>query len=280
MGKKARNWDMLEDKAFSFVKVPPRSKKPRENGITVMLDRSMGIRQVKDLLEVRGDYLDWAKLGGGYFRLHTREFLREKIDLYNKHDVDVFFAGDLIEFAIIQGVVDQFFNEVKELGAQGVEVSTSNINLSLEDTASIVKLANEYDLKVITEIGKKGEQNIAKINENEDFTPMEWYLYPKYMIKQIRTFLKAGTWKIILEGEGISEDVKKIKGDVYYQIATDCDTNDIIFEAKSKKIISWMIKAFGNEINLSIWEPDLIFTEMYRRGFLYARGQTFGLVGS
>jgi len=279
MNKKEDNLSSLDDKAFNFINVPNRSKKPRNNGITCVHEMDMGIREVEDMLEFGSDYIDWVKFGSAAHRLLTSNFLRKKIRLYNEHDVNVYFAGDVIERSIINGVFDECLKEIKTLGGQGLEISTCNINISNDDIVSHIKLANEYDLRVITEIGRKGEYMFEKIGKEETILPIQWYNHPNYIIKQISQFLDAGSWKVVIQGEGLSENVKIIKEDVYYKIATECDLERIIFQAKFSKMFKWLIYSFGKEVNLDINHGSLIQLELVRRGFSIPRGQTFGMLG-
>ncbi len=48
-----------------FLTLPPRSKKPRESGLTHVLDKGLGLRQIEDLLASSSDYVDIVKLGWG-----------------------------------------------------------------------------------------------------------------------------------------------------------------------------------------------------------------------
>ena len=113
---------LLQDKAFSFVRVAPRPVKPRPYGLTIIADRGWGMNRVGDVLEMAGEYIDWVKLGIGAYRLQSEEFLRRKIEAFKNHDVKIFFAGDVTEAAMQQGVSEAFYADVKRLGADAVEV--------------------------------------------------------------------------------------------------------------------------------------------------------------
>ena len=45
--------------------IPEREKKPRKQGITMMMDKGLSIRQAEDFLETNSEYTDIIKLGFG-----------------------------------------------------------------------------------------------------------------------------------------------------------------------------------------------------------------------
>ena len=48
-----------------FLDLPARSGKPREQGITHVLDRGMSVAEVDGMVEVAGPVVDYVKLGWG-----------------------------------------------------------------------------------------------------------------------------------------------------------------------------------------------------------------------
>ena len=47
-----------------FLKnVPERPVKPRESGVTMVMDKGLSIRELEDMLDSSGDYIDIVKLG-------------------------------------------------------------------------------------------------------------------------------------------------------------------------------------------------------------------------
>ena len=45
--------------------LPPRSEKPRENGLTMMMDKGLSIREAQDFLTNNHQHTDIIKLGFG-----------------------------------------------------------------------------------------------------------------------------------------------------------------------------------------------------------------------
>ena len=57
---KATAWDpKLMDPSLT------RQAKPRSEGLTMVLDKGLGMSAFLDLLEMASDYIDWIKLGFG-----------------------------------------------------------------------------------------------------------------------------------------------------------------------------------------------------------------------
>ena len=65
---------------FNLTHLPKRSKKPRNNGLTMMMDKGLSVRQVEDFIETSSEYTDIVKFGFGTSAVTTH--LKEKIKLY------------------------------------------------------------------------------------------------------------------------------------------------------------------------------------------------------
>jgi phosphosulfolactate synthase len=255
---------LLLDKAFSFVRVAPRPIKPRPYGLTLIADRGWGMNRVDDVLDMAGDYIDWVKMGIGSFRLQDEEFLLRKIAAFKKYDVKIFFAGDVTEAAMLQGVSKEFYAEVKRLGADGVEVSSAQVSMSLDDKCNLIKMAKDAGLDVVGEAGQKGKDS--------------WTNSQSYIHKQTEAFFEAGAWKVLFQGEGITEGVDDNKEDLLMNIAANFDIKELIFQAKDGKSQGWYISTLGNGVNLDIDDDQIIDVELMRRNI--RKRNLFGLIAS
>src|ERR1700739_642338 len=70
-----------------LLKLPQRSDKPRQQGITHVLDRGLSVAEVEGLLEVTGDAVDLVKLGWGTALVSTN--LKDKLACYREHGIPV-----------------------------------------------------------------------------------------------------------------------------------------------------------------------------------------------
>jgi phosphosulfolactate synthase len=254
----------LKQMAFSFVRVAPRSSKPRQTGLTVVADRGMGNGRVADLIESAGEHIDFWKLGIGAYRLQTERLLKRKVGLLREAGVRVFFAGDVTEAALQQGVSRQLYREAKRLGADAVEVSSAQVVMSLRDKCELIRMAAREGLKVVAEAGQKGHE--------------DWTLSQSYVFAQVEAYQKAGAWKVLVQGEGISEGVEAMKETLILNLVSRFDVGDFIFQAKDGATQAWYINAFGNEVNLDVDDHQVIDVELMRRG-IRKRG-VFGLLGA
>jgi phosphosulfolactate synthase len=84
-----------------FLALPPRSAKPRAQGITHIFDKGLTIAAIEGLYEVAGDYIDVAKLGWGSSYITCN--LKEKISLYRSLATPVVCGGTLFEVSYTLG---------------------------------------------------------------------------------------------------------------------------------------------------------------------------------
>src|ERR1700693_2274183 len=83
-----------------LLDLPDRSSKPRQQGVTHVLDRGLPIAGVGGLVEVAGEAVDLVKLGWG--TALATENLERKLKRYAEHGIPVVFGGTLTELAIAQ----------------------------------------------------------------------------------------------------------------------------------------------------------------------------------
>ena len=254
---------LLQDKAFSFVRVAPRPRKPREIGLTIVADRGMGLHRATDLMESAGDYVDLVKIAIGAFRLQSEAFLRRKIEIFRNAGAGTFFAGDVTEAAFMQGVSEKFYRTVKDLGADAVEVSSAQVAMALDDKCELIRMACACGLKVVAEAGQKGKE--------------EWTQSRNYVAAQVRAYQKAGAWKVLVQGEGVTEGVDRMNEALVLDLVAQFDVQDFIFQAKDSQSQQWYIDRLGNNVNLDVDDHQVIDVELMRRG-IRKRG-VFGLVG-
>ncbi len=102
------NSSHMGKKAFDFIDILSRSEKPRTCGLTMVLDRGIGLFNVEDLLQA-APYLDIVKLGWATPRLISEQALRKKIELLREHGIHVGNGGTLLEIAYQQNKTEKFF---------------------------------------------------------------------------------------------------------------------------------------------------------------------------
>ncbi len=252
---------------FSFP-LQGRCGKPRQKGLTMLLDKGIGLRETRDLLEMCSEYIDFWKLSFGSSALYNPVILRKKIDLIRSFNLQVYPGGTFTEIAFRQGQLDPFLMRAKELGFTAIEVSDGTIELSARQRSSIIKTAREADLVVLTEIGKKEAGGV---------------FYPELMAAQMNKDLEEGASKVILEARESGKDVTifNVQGDIEHEkmeqlLMFAAAQEQIIWEAPLKKQQVAFIALFGPNVNLGNIAPgDVLSLESLRNGM---RADTFKLI--
>ena len=253
--------------AFAFIKMNERQSKPRMQGITEIRGpyyTPMGKRYLEDILETMGDYVDSLKFAGGSFTLMPDPVLREIIDLAHRHQVLVS-TGGFIEYVLTQGAeaVDQYIQACREVGFDIIEISGGFITIPTDDWLRLVDKVQKAGLKAKPEVGIQfgaGGATATEALEAEGTRPAQW------VIARIKRFLEAGAYMIMIESEGITENVKTWRTDVVSQIVDAVGTEKIMFEAADPEVFAWYIKNYGAEVNLFVDHSQIVQLECLRRG--------------
>ncbi len=237
-----------------FLDLPERSRKPREHGITHVLDRGLSLAEVDGMVEVAGDAVDFVKLGWG--TALATENLAPKLDRYRSHGIPVVCGGTLTELAIAQGRVEEMVGWLRELGLRHVEVSDGTITLDHDRKLDLIeRLARDFT--VFSEVGSKDDERIM--------APYRW-------VEQIGQELDAGAWKVIAEAResgtvGIYRHDGEVRMGLIDEIAHEIDPERLVFEAPRKEQQVWFLKRFGPNVNLGNIPPaDVLSLETLRLG--------------
>lgn len=237
-----------------FLDLPRRSPKPREAGITHVLDKGLSVAEVDGLVEVAGGSVDLVKLGWGT-ALATAN-LEAKLARYREHGLPVVLGGTLTELAIAQGRVDELVGWLRSLQLRHVEVSDGTIALPHARKLELIsRLAEEFT--VLSEVGSKDGERIM--------APYVW-------VEQIETELAAGAWRVIAESResgtaGIYRADGEVRMGLIDEIAHAVDPTRMIFEAPRKEQQVWFLQRFGPEASLGNIAPgDVLSLETLRLG--------------
>jgi phosphosulfolactate synthase (CoM biosynthesis protein A) len=269
------------DKGFAFLKVNERPQKPRTRGVTEIRGpyyTPMGKRYLQDVLETMGIYVDSLKFAGGSFSLMPREAVRELINLCHESDVLVS-TGGFIEYVITQGreAVSRYIEECKKLGFDIIEISSGFITIPTDDWLRLVEKVEKAGLKAKPEIGIQfGAGGASAVEELE----AEGTRDPEWAIAQAKRFLEAGAYMIMIESEGITENVKVWRTHVPAKIVGALGLEKVMFEAAEPEVFAWYIKNYGPEVNLFVDHSQIVQLECLRSGIwgtksLWGRVQTY-----
>ena len=244
---------------LDFLTLPERTRKPRESGLTHVLDKGYSLEQARQFMEVARDYVDIVKLGWGTAVVTPN--VREKVDLYQSYGVPVCFGGTFFEVSLRQGRLDDYLAAVRDFGMTCLEISDGTVPMVEEEKLALLRrLSKEF--RVLSEVGSKDADVVI--------APFKW-------VDSIKRELEAGAWKVITEGResgtvGIYQAGGEVKVGLLDEIASAVCPDNLLFEAPVKSQQAWFIKQFGANVNLGNITPDeVISVETLRLG---VRGDT------
>jgi phosphosulfolactate synthase len=245
---------------FNLKNLPQRTAKPRQSGITMVMDKGLSLREAEDFLSIGAEYTDIIKLGFGTG--FVTPGLQQKIDLYRKNGIPVYFGGTLFEAYIIRNQFEDYLRLLDKTGIDHVEVSDGSIDMHHDEKCEYIrKLASRA--VVLSEVGSKDAEKIIP--------PYEW-------IEQMESEISAGVWKVIAEAResgtvGIFRGTGEVRSGLVAEIIRKIPMEKILWEAPLKAQQIWFIKLYGANVNLGNIAPnELIALETLRLGL---RGDSF-----
>lgn len=247
---------------FNLKQMPERTARPRTNGLTMIMDKGLGLDEVRNFLSTSLPYVDIVKLGFG--TSYVTSNLKEKLAIYKEHNVPVYFGGTLFEAFIIRDQFQDYIDAIKEYGIDHVEVSDGSMDI---EHAVKCKYINELakHATVLSEVGSKDAAHIIP--------PYKW-------IELMRAELAAGSSYVIAEAReagnvGIYRGSGEVREGLVQEILTQIPSEKIIWEAPQKAQQLYFLELLGANVNLGNIAPhEVIALEAMRIGL---RGDTFHL---
>lgn len=240
--------------------LPDRTESPRKNGVTMVMDKGLGIKQAEQFIDASSDYVDIVKLGFGTSVFSKN--LAAKVKIYKEAGFRVYLGGTLFEAFIVRNMFDDYIKFVNKLNIDHVEVSDGSIEMKHDVKCEYIrKLSKEFT--VLSEVGSKEEGII---------------IHPNMWITMMQKELEAGSWKVIAEAResgtvGIYRKNGQAHSLLINKIISKVNPENILWEAPLKAQQVYFIKMFGANVNLgNIGYEDVIPLETLRCGL---RGDTF-----
>lgn len=247
---------------FNLTQIPDRTKKPRNHGLTMVMDKGLSLEEAKNFLSVSAPHVDILKLGFGTSFVTPN--LREKIEVYQAANIPVYFGGTLFEAFLIRNQFEEYVKILKDYGITMVEVSDGSITIPhAEKCGYIEKLAKHCT--VLSEVGSKDAEHIIP--------PYKW-------IELMSAELSAGATYVIAEAResgnvGIYRGTGEVREGLVQEILTQIPAEKIIWEAPQKAQQLYFLELIGCNANLGNLAPhEVISLEAMRIGL---RGDTFHL---
>lgn len=242
---------------FNFLRLPERTDKPRQDGLTILIDNGYGTSFYEDIIQSHAHLIDYIKFGWGTAYI-TKDIVH-KIKLAKEANIKVFFGGTFFEKVYVQNALQAYLNILMTYDIDTLEISNGTIPMSNKEKCQVIKqLAPEFT--IFSEVGYKD------VERSEALSTKEW-------IEYIYEDIDAGADKVLTETResgrgGICKQNGEVKTDCIEKIlAADIDADKLIFEAPNKSLQEYFIKLVGANVNLAnIAFQDIISVETLRLG--------------
>jgi phosphosulfolactate synthase len=250
----------MQEQNYSLTQIPERPAKPRQTGITMVMDKGLSVREVEDLISVAGNYIDIVKLG--WATSYVIQNLQEKLDVYKEAGIPTYFGGTLFEAFLIRNQVDEYQRVLDKYDMKYAEISDGSLDLDHEEKCKLIERFAKQVI-VLSEVGSKDAEKII--------APYQW-------IQLMQDELAAGAWKVIGEAReggnvGLFRSTGEVRSGLVQEILTKIPADKIIWEAPQKAQQVYFIKLIGANVNLGNIAPnELVPLETIRLGL---RGDTF-----
>ena len=264
--------------AFTFVPRAFRPAKPRSFGITEIRApyyNTFGTRHLQDVFDVAGQWVDGIKWAGGSFALVPPDQVRAFSDIAHENDAYVS-SGGWLETVLRYGddAVDHYLAEAKEVGFDVIEISAGFIMLPTSGLERLVEKVVKAGLKAKPELsiqigsgGDSGEAELAAETKKDTGD----------LVDRGRRALDAGASIIMIESEGITENVLEWNTSAAASIINGLGLKNVMFEAADGPVFEWYIKNYGNEVNLFVDHSQILQLEGLRQN-IWGNTSTWGRV--
>src|SRR5512139_4245625 len=266
------------DRGFGFLHINERNGKPRRTGVTEIRGpyySPLGKRSLLDILETMGRYVDIFKFSGGSFALMPENAVRVIIETCHAFDVQVS-TGGFIEHVLTMGpeVVNRYLEECKRLEFDVVEVSSGFLSIPDDDLVRLVEKVRNLGMlpkpEVGIQFGAGGASSAAEL-EAEGISD------PSRAIRQAKRYLEAGAHLVMIESEGITEQVTSWRTEVPARFINELGLDKVMFEAADPEVFSWYVKSYGPDVNLFVDHSQIVQLECLRSG-IWGTKSTWGRV--
>lgn len=245
---------------YTLTQLPERTDKPRQSGLTMVMDKGLSLREVEDFLSTSADYTDIVKLGWATSFVTPK--LTEKLAIYRSANIPVYFGGTLFEAFVVRKQFDEYRKLLDRYNMTYAEVSDGSIDMVQDDKCEYIRqLATQ--VTVLSEVGSKDEAKIIP--------PYKW-------IQLMKSELQAGAWKVIGEAReggtvGLFRSSGEVRQGLVEEILTQVPSESVLWEAPQKEQQVWFVKLLGANVNVGNIAPhEVIPLETIRLGL---RGDTF-----
>jgi phosphosulfolactate synthase len=245
---------------FNLSQIPHRNPKPRESGLTMVMDKGLSVEEARNFLDVAYPHVDIIKLGFG--TSYVTSNLEAKLAVFRSYNIPIYFGGTLFEAFLVRGQLEDYIEVCKRYGVEYIEVSDGSVDIPHKEKCGYIERLAKNG-KILSEVGSKDAAHIIP--------PYKW-------IELMRAELSAGASYVIAEAResgnvGIYRGSGEVREGLVQEILTQIPGEKIIWEAPQKEQQLYFIELLGCNVNLGNIAPtEVIPLEAMRIGL---RGDTF-----
>ena len=250
---------------FEMVSLPETRStvKPRQTGITMMVDFNLPVGRLEDLFGLVGPHVDLIKIAVGTARLYRETYLGQKIRLCEGYGVKPFIGGQFLEYVVATQGFDAapaFYKEAKRMGFEAVEVSDNCVPLSANQRKTLISQGVDAGLEIHGEIGSKDIRQTAET-----------------LVGQAHDCLDAGADVVLVEAAEMIID-GEVQEHLIAALEAEFPREKVIYELPGPwirgvtlsdvyQMKKFLIERFGPDANIANVMPDDVFeTEALRCG--------------
>jgi phosphosulfolactate synthase len=240
--------------------IPERPAKPRESGLTMMMDKGLSVQEAANFIESSAPFTDLVKFGFGTGLITDQ--IEKKIKLFKEAGIKTYFGGTMFEAFIIRGLFEEYRKLIDRYGVDAAEISDGSMVMPHDEKLNYIRQLSTQ-VTVLSEVGSK----VAGVEIPHE----RWIIMMKME-------LQAGSWKVIAEAResgniGIYNKDGSANTSLIDDIVGHVKVDDVIWEAPLKSQQAWFIKLLGANVNLgNIATQEVVALETLRLGL---RGDTF-----
>lgn len=157
-----------------------------------------------------------------------------------------------------------------------IELSSGFLSLPPDDWVRLVERVHVHGMKAKPELGIQfGAGGDTAASDLEAAGTSD----PDKVINLGKRFLDTGVEMMMIESEGITENVKTWRTDVIQAILKGLPMESVMFEAADPAVFNWYVREFGMDVNLFVDHSQIVQLTCLRCG-IWGRADTFGKVVS
>ena len=177
---------------FNLTQIPERTKQPRQHGLTMVMDKGLSLRDAESFISVGAPHTDIVKLGFGTSFVTPN--LRAKIELYQQHNIPVYFGGTLFEAFVIRNQFDDYIAMCKDYKIDVIEVSDGSIEIPHTEKCGYIEKISKF-AKVFSEVGSKYAAHIIPPYKWIELMSAELSAGASYVIAEAREAGNVGIYR-------------------------------------------------------------------------------------